>query len=67
MPAPSDSAIRTDRSSLATGSAPHTRCEISRHGACTAWTGTAYLRTSAFTTRGSWLDDSAHTINSMPS
>lgn len=38
--APSCSAARTLRSSLGIGLAPHTRCEISRHGACTDNTGT---------------------------
>ncbi|EHK83508.1 hypothetical protein AK37_11966 [Rhodococcus pyridinivorans AK37] len=52
---------------MAAGSDPHTRCEISRHGTCTASTGTPYSRTRRSTEVGSWLTGSAHTISSTPS
>ena len=65
--APSCSAARTLRSSFGIGLAPHTRCEISRHGACTANTGISYRIDISAIASTSWLTVSAHTISSTPS
>ncbi|SKS68666.1 Uncharacterised protein [Mycobacteroides abscessus subsp. abscessus] len=44
--APNFSAARTLRSSFGIGLAPQTRCDTSKHGACTDNTGMPYLRES---------------------
>ena len=57
----------TDRRSRSSGRGDHTRCVISRHGACTASTGTPNWRERRRMAAGSWLIGSAQTITSTPS